>query len=99
MKDLFNNNPVTFFLLMLTGILAIVGGVICVISPDVLTIQALLSHLEEFTIALGIMGVGRGIKAAGEKQALAANDVHRDPPMAPVTDEENQRDLHESGVA
>lgn len=65
--------PVTVLLVILTVLVAIVGGLITIIQPETLSFEELLNDLQKFALALGVLGVGRGIKAAGDQRALKAD--------------------------
>jgi hypothetical protein len=55
--------PVTVLLVAITAIAACAGAVTVVIHPETLSFEQLLNDLEKFAIALGLLGVGRGIHA------------------------------------
>ena len=67
MRELLEKSPVTVVLLALTVLAAVAGGVVTVVEPDTLSFAEYLDRLEKFALALGILGVGRGIRAAGER--------------------------------
>lgn len=53
---------------VLTVIAAIVGGLVVVIGDDgALTFDQYLDAMSKFVIGIGILGVGRGVVAAGRQ--------------------------------
>lgn len=58
--------PVTLVLLLLVVIVALAGGVIVVVQPKTLTFPQYLDKMKEFAVALGLLGIGRGLPAAAK---------------------------------
>jgi hypothetical protein len=46
---------------IITIILAIAGGVVCIVQPSTLTFD---QYLEQMKYLIGLVGIGRGIAAA-----------------------------------
>ncbi len=60
-----NELPVaTYLIAALCGIVAVVGGVVTVTSPDTLSFPQYLDAVSAFAIGVGILGIGRGISAS-----------------------------------
>lgn len=72
----------TIMTAVLVGIAAIAGAVVVVRNPDSLDFQQYLDILKNFAIAVGIVGIGRGIASHGKSTASAAllNDDSLVPP-------------------
>jgi hypothetical protein len=70
------NNPLTAVLLVTFVLVALIGGVIVILHPETLTFESLLNDLEKFAVAIGIIGVGHGVAAAGQSigNGAAANN-------------------------
>jgi hypothetical protein len=67
-----DNKPwATIMVGMLVAIAAIAGGIIVIVRPETLNFEQYLDLLKNFAIAVGILGVGRGIMAAGKSNAEA----------------------------
>jgi hypothetical protein len=62
----------TIMTAILVGIAAIAGGAAVVFNPESLNFQEYLDVLQNFAIAVGIVGVGRGIASYGKSSAQAA---------------------------
>ncbi len=62
----------TLMIGILVGIAAIAGGVVVIVNSDALSFQQYLDLLKNFAIAVGILGVGRGIVSHGKSTAEAA---------------------------
>jgi hypothetical protein len=71
MIDNIKENPLTAFLLAFTLVLALGGIVVVIVHPETMTYPQLLDRLQEFAIALGIVGVGKGIASAGNAHLAA----------------------------
>jgi ribose/xylose/arabinose/galactoside ABC-type transport system permease subunit len=57
-----NELPVaTYIIAGLCAIVAVVGGVVTITSPDTLTFKQYLDAVSAFAIGVGILAVGRGI--------------------------------------
>jgi hypothetical protein len=57
-----NQQPVaTYIIAGLCGIVAVVGGIVTVTSPDTLTFKQYIDAVATFAIGVGILAVGRGI--------------------------------------
>lgn len=69
MPDFSNWGPVTVVLVALTVIAGVCGAVVVITHPETLTFEQLLNDLEKFALALGLLGVGRGIHAGGKALA------------------------------
>src|SRR4051794_25787749 len=65
----------TIMLGALVAVAAVAGGVIVIAHPETLNFEQYLNLLRDFAIALGILGVGRGITSAGRsnKEAQVLN--------------------------
>jgi hypothetical protein len=61
----------TIMLGVLVAIAAIAGAVVVVVHGESLSFEKYLDLLKNFAIAVGILGVGRGIVAAGKSHAEA----------------------------
>lgn len=62
-----NQQPVaTYIIAGLCGIVAVVGGIVTVTSPDTLSFKQYLDAISTFAIGVGILAVGRGINSRGE---------------------------------
>lgn len=55
--------PVTVLLVVIVAVAAAAGAVTVVVHPETLNFEQLLNDLEKFAIALGLLGVGRGVHA------------------------------------
>jgi hypothetical protein len=88
----FKDNPVTFVLILLVVVAAIGGVVVVILHPETLTFEQLLNDLEKFAIALGLLGIGRGVnsglKAHGQAQSPSfvgdINDTHGSHDLPPT---------------
>jgi hypothetical protein len=60
-------NPLTTFLIAFVGLVAIIGGVVVIVHPETLNFERYLNDLEKFALALGVVGVGKGIASSGRK--------------------------------
>ena len=85
MKFLNDSMPwATIMMAVLVGIAAIAGAVVVVIHPSSLDFQQYLDILKNFAIAVGIVGVGRGIASYGKqtKSAALLGDASLVPPAS-----------------
>ncbi len=85
MKFLNDSMPwATIMMAVLVGIAAIAGAVVVVVHPSSLQFQQYLDILKNFAIAVGIVGVGRGIASYGKqtKSAALLGDASLVPPLA-----------------
>ena len=72
MKFLNDSLPwATIMIAVLVAIAAIAGAVVVVTNPNSLSFQEYLDILKNFAIAVGIVGIGRGIASAGKQTAAA----------------------------
>jgi hypothetical protein len=62
----------TIMLGILVGIAAIAGAVVVIVHGESLSFEKYLDLLKNFAIAVGILGVGRGIVAHGTATAQAS---------------------------
>jgi hypothetical protein len=62
----------TIMMGVLVGIAAIAGAVVVIVHPSALNFQQYLDILKNFAIAVGIVGVGRGIASYGKQTKSAA---------------------------
>lgn len=62
-------NIATLLVAILVTIGAVVGGVVCIANPDTLSFDQYLSALSKFAIGVGLLGIGRGVAAAGKSGA------------------------------
>jgi hypothetical protein len=62
----------TIMMAVLVGIAAIAGAVVVIVHPSSLDFQQYLDILKNFAIAVGIVGVGRGIASYGKQAKSAA---------------------------
>lgn len=68
MLDKFSSwGPVTVLLIGIVFILTVAGAVVTIVQPDTLSFESYLDKLQEFLIALGILGVARGAKIGLER--------------------------------
>lgn len=88
--------PMTVLMVAIALIVVLVGGVSVLMGDYDNDFVQWVEDLTKLAIGAGLLGVGRGVLKG--KQAEAASDIHRDTPEAKVTDEDNQRDLHEHGL-
>lgn len=59
---------VTALLVVIALIVVCVGGAVVIWGPDgALTFQQYLDDLEKFGVALGLLGIGRGIRSGAMK--------------------------------
>ncbi len=73
MKFLNDSLPwATIMTALLVGIAAIAGAVVVILNPDTLNFQQYLDVLKNFALAVGIVGIGRGIASYGKQTATAA---------------------------
>ena len=73
MKFLNDSMPwATIMMAVLVGIAAIAGAVVVIVHPSSLQFQQYLDILKNFAIAVGIVGVGRGIASYGKQTKSAA---------------------------
>jgi hypothetical protein len=63
--------PVTVLMVAIVVVVAVAGAAVAVVNPDALTFAQYLDDMEKFAIALGILGVGRGIHLAGRDVVAA----------------------------
>ncbi len=57
-----NDLPVaTYIIAGLTAIVAVVGGIVTITSPETLSFKEYLDAISAFAIGVGILAVGRGI--------------------------------------
>lgn len=88
MKFLNDSMPwATIMMAVLVGIAAIAGAVIVIVHPSSLDFQQYLDILKNFAIAVGIVGVGRGIASYGKqtKSAALLGDASLVPPAVDGT--------------
>jgi hypothetical protein len=72
MKFLNDSMPwATIMTAILVSIAAIAGAVVVIRNPDSLSFQQYLDILKSFAIAVGIVGIGRGIASYGKQSAAA----------------------------
>jgi hypothetical protein len=72
MKFLNDSLPwATIMMAVLVAIAAIAGAVVVITNPGSLSFQEYLDVLKNFAIAVGIVGIGRGIASAGKQTAAA----------------------------
>lgn len=72
MKFLNDSMPwATIMTAVLVGIAAIAGAVVVIRNPNSLSFQQYLDVLKNFAIAVGIVGIGRGIASFGKQTATA----------------------------
>jgi hypothetical protein len=77
----------TIMLAILVGVAAIAGAVVVIVHGEALSFQQYLDILKNFAVAVGIVGVGRGISSYGKqvKSAALLNDTSlAPPPVSPV---------------
>jgi hypothetical protein len=74
MKSPINNDQpwATIMMVILVGIAAIAGGAVVVFHGETLSFEQYLDLLKNFAIAVGILGIGRGIVAHGKNIADAS---------------------------
>jgi hypothetical protein len=87
----------TIMTAVLVAIAAIAGGVVVIVNPDSLNFEQYLNVLKQFAIAVGIIGVGRGIASNGKQTAKATllQDDSLVPP-APASTAPTAADLADS---
>ena len=86
MKFLNDSMPwATIMTAILVAIAAIAGAVVVIRNPDSLSFQQYLDILKSFAIAVGIVGIGRGIASYGKQTAAATmlSDQNLVQPTAP----------------
>ena len=72
MKFLNDSMPwATIMTAVLVGIAAVAGAVVVIRNPSSLDFQQYLDVLKNFAIAVGIVGIGRGIASHGKSTASA----------------------------
>jgi hypothetical protein len=79
----------TIMMAILVGIAAVAGAVVVITHPSSLQFQQYLDILKNFAVAVGIVGVGRGIVSYGKqtKSAALLGDASLVPPTtAPTVD-------------
>jgi hypothetical protein len=87
MKFLNDSMPwATIMTAILVAIAAIAGAVVVIRNPDSLSFQQYLDILKSFAIAVGIVGIGRGIASYGKQTAAATmlSDPNLVQPAAPA---------------
>ena len=74
----------TIMMAFLVGIAAVAGAVVVIVHPSSLQFRQYLDILKDFAIAVGIVGVGRGIASYGRqaKSAAMLRDASLVPPPA-----------------
>ncbi len=73
MKFLNDSMPwATIMMGALVAIAAVAGAVVVIVHPSALNFQQYLDILKNFAIAVGIVGVGRGIASYGKQTKSAA---------------------------
>jgi hypothetical protein len=78
----------TIMMAVLVGIAAVAGAVVVIVHPESLQFQQYLDILKNFAIAVGIVGVGRGIASYGKQTtsaALLGDATLVQPPAAPAS--------------
>ena len=60
-----NANAATIMVGIVLVIVAGIGGVITIVEPSTLSFKDYVDALEKIIIGIGILGVGRGLAAAG----------------------------------
>lgn len=71
MQKLNQWGPMTVLLVLVVAVVVLVGGVVAVVNPDSLSFDQYLDSLTKAAVGIGVLGVGRGILGAGEKNAQA----------------------------
>jgi hypothetical protein len=61
----------TIMTAILVAIAAIAGAVVVIRNPDSLSFQQYLDILKNFALAVGVVGIGRGIASFGKQTAAA----------------------------
>lgn len=87
MKFLNDSMPwATIMMGVLVAIAAVAGAVVVIVHPSALNFQQYLDILKNFAIAVGIVGVGRGIASYGKqaKSAALLGDASLVSPSAPL---------------
>ncbi len=87
MKFLNDSMPwATIMTAILVSIAAIAGAVVVIRNPNSLSFQQYLDILKSFAIAVGIVGIGRGIASYGKQTAAATmlSDPNLVQPAAPA---------------
>ena len=90
MKFLNDSMPwATIMTAILVAIAAIAGAVVVIHNPNSLSFQQYLDILKNFAIAVGIVGIGRGIASYGKQNAAATllkdQSLVQPTPAAPAT--------------
>jgi hypothetical protein len=74
MKFLSDTKPwATILTVVLVAIAAIAGGVVVIVNSEALSFAQYLDQLKTFALAVGLLGVGRGIVSYGRSTAEAAS--------------------------
>lgn len=64
-----NQQPIATYLIAgLCAIVAIVGGIVTIVSPQTLSFKEYLDAVSGFAIGVGILAIGRGINNSGGPQ-------------------------------
>jgi hypothetical protein len=89
----------TITLITLVAIAAIVGGAVVIWGPSgALSFQQYLDDLEKFAVAVGLLGIGRGVKAGLENHALFSSPLSESDILPPAALAPDQGEAVDSGV-
>ena len=59
----------TVMTVLVTLIVAVVGGIVVIVNPDALSFKDYVQTLTGLGVANGLLGIGRGIRANGKFHA------------------------------
>lgn len=48
---------------------AVAGGIVVIVHPETLNFQNYLDYMGKFVIGIGLLGIGRGVRAHGKMTA------------------------------
>jgi hypothetical protein len=60
---------------LLAALVILVGGIVCIVNPDVLNVSEYLRSLAYTSIGAGLLGIGRGLLAAARENRRAVSPV------------------------
>lgn len=69
MKNWLNDNPITALMFAVFVIVALVGGVLLIVGQTAMTYEDYQNSLAKFAVAIGVLGVGKGLHSAGKAVA------------------------------
>jgi hypothetical protein len=75
--------PATACVLIIVAVAGLVGGAVVIIQPATLSFQEYLNEMKVFALAVGGLGIGRGLLAGLTNLGIAVNLPGVDPKAQP----------------